>query len=153
MDGTSFLAAYGAALSTTIAGSRAYRWLRARRTKLKVEAQLAHASPRPVEPDAEPECAVIWITVINEGERPEQLAWLWVDHFDANGADSGSDGMGDEGAVLASRTRKTYVAAEDAVADQEGADLAIRKTRGSYRIRVMTGGGREFSSPIYDLRR
>ncbi|HEX6666765.1 MAG TPA: hypothetical protein VF081_09245 [Solirubrobacterales bacterium] len=133
MDTTTLIAIYGAALSTGIASAQVIRWLLHRRTVLRVEVD-AGFSRRSL---------VLWIDVVNEGERDEQVAWLWVESLDG----TRETGLGGDDAI-APRHRKTYIVAEEPAVEREEADLGISEITGPYRVRVQSGRGQEFFSAI-----
>jgi hypothetical protein len=91
---------------------------------------------------------VLWINVINEGEQPEQVAWVWVQRLDRDLGWVEDSGVGGED-IIAPRGRKTYIAAEEPVAAQEEADFHVSEIRAPYRVRVLSGRGEDFYSDMY----
>ena len=87
----------------------------------------------------------LWIDVINEGERNEQIAWLKVEHLHSD-ADWLDTGLGGED-VIPPRQRKTYLCVEKPAADGQE-DMELDALEGPFRVRVISGAGREFVSTI-----
>lgn len=149
MDATTAAAIYAAALSTAVAAAQTWRWLRAGKTNLRIELEPGKARRiSGFTVDARRDSyTVLWINVINIGERAEQVAWLWVQQLDPEVGWMEDAGIGDE-EMIPPRGRKTYVAAEEPVAQQEEADLAIRQLVNPYRVRVLSGRGEDFFSGV-----
>ncbi len=139
------IALYGAVLSTGIALAQLAKWILFRRTRIRIEVDIGQGSPWLTGKFAGQPSIVLWIEVINEGERDEQVAWLKVDHLhpDATWLDSGVG----EGDIILPRHRKTYVCAE-MPAVEEGTDLELDAIEGPCRVRVILGSGEEFLSDI-----
>jgi hypothetical protein len=146
MDATAIVAIYGAILSTGIAGAQIAKWALARRTKLRIEVDRGCSWPTGAPTTPDNESIVLWIEVINDGEQTEQIAWVYVDRLRADtGRWEPNGGTGNQDR-LEPRSRKTYIAAEEAVAQKENADIDIAPIAEPYRVRVVCGSGREFIS-------
>jgi len=146
MDATTVVAIYAAALSTAGTAAQTWRWLRARKTSLRIELEPGEAGPSTGFTTTERDSfLVLWINVINDGEQPEQIAWLWVQRLDPEHGWVEDAGIGGED-VISPRGRKTYIAAEEPVAQQEAADFEISQRLTPYRVRVLSGRGEDFFS-------
>lgn len=143
MDPTSLIALYGALLSTAIALSQLAKWALSHRSRIRIDVDAGEGPAWRTGKFAGKGSVVLWIDVINEGARDEQVAWLKVDqlHPEATWRDSG---FGEEHVILP-RHRKTYLCAE-IPAGEDGTDMELDAIEGPFRARVVTGTGREFFS-------
>lgn len=130
MDLTTAAAIWGAALSTLLAVAQLLKWRQQHRRRIRIE--ILDGNP-------------IWIDVINEGEREEQIAWVHLDLLDTENEWSDSTGVGGED-VVPPRGRKVYRAVTHPGVEDD-ADIVIGKAiQRPYRIRVVLGDGMEFVS-------
>lgn len=134
------IAIYGAALSTGIAVAEGIKWALQRRTRLRVDVEEGFSFSK----DGETRWAVLWIHVINDGERDEQITSVYLDRLNSDGDWNPDNGVLPDDTVEP-RRRVSYGAVEQEIAE-EPSDIDLSGLVDQYRIRITTGRGLEFVS-------
>lgn len=147
------LAIYGAVLATVLAGLQVGQWVVSRRRRVRVE-MVVGSSPDTVFSTLhgrDPIC--IYAEVINETDRDEQIAWIFLERLYEDGEWNEDAGVG-ENRSLPARNRWTCVMVEEGVdLEREGASFNFKANEKPVRIHVLLGTGRHIysdPSPVPD---